>query len=73
LAINSVENVKVAELKQNSTSTTAAKKAVKQSQNINRKANSKIKSSLKVDTIEISEEGKALAGLLPNKNTAEVK
>ena len=73
MAINSVENVNVAVLKQNSSSTSAAKKAAKQTKNLNHKANSKIKSSLKVDTIEISEEGKALAGLLPNKNTTDVK
>jgi hypothetical protein len=73
LAINSVENVNVTVLKQNSSSTSAAKKAAKQSQNLKHKANSKIKNSLKVDTIEISEEGKALAGLLRNKNTEDIK
>jgi len=73
LAINSVENVNIAVLKQNSKSTSAAKKAGKQFQKLHNKPNSKIKSSSKVDTIEISEEGKALAGLLPNKNTADVK
>jgi hypothetical protein len=73
LAINSVENVNVTVLKQNSSSTSAAKKAAKQFQNLHHKANSKIRNASKVDTIEISEEGKALAGLLPNKNTSDVK
>ena len=69
MAINSVEQVSIASLKQNDTSTSAAaKKASKQYQKLRNKGTSKFKSSSKVDTIEISEEGRALASLSLNKN-----
>jgi len=74
LAVNLVEQVSVAILKQNNTSIPAsAKKAGRKYQNLRYKETSKVKGFSKIDTIEISEEGKALAGLIVNKNSADTK
>ena len=74
MAINLVEQVNITTLKQNNTSASAAaKKTGKLYRNLNNKGTYKVKGSLKADTIEISEEGKVLAGILIKNKSADIK
>lgn len=74
MSINSVENVNVTTSKQKNTqSSSAAKKAAKLYQSLHNKGNNKVLGSPKVDSIEISEEGKALAASLISKKSTSNK
>jgi hypothetical protein len=72
LAINSVNQVNITSLKQNNTSaSTSAKKTGKLYHKLSNKEASKVKDSLKADTIEISEEGMVMAGILTKNDLAD--